>query len=193
MRSVRPAEKAPAKASIASGARLLRLALVSDTHGFVDPRIAEFAGDCDAVVHAGDIGNRSVLDLLRPRRRRVFAVRGNNDTPQRWPRGERAFLRGVPRHVEISLPGGTLIVVHGDRALPASTRHERLRRTYPDARAVVYGHTHRAVCDRTARPWILNPGAAGRARTFGGPSCIVLEAGTDAWRIRLLRVTAPRG
>lgn len=170
----------------------VRIALVSDTHGFVDPRVIEHADDCDAVVHVGDIGDQQVLQALRSRRRRVFAVRGNNDAPGKWPAGEHRILRRLPWEIEVSLPGGTLVAVHGDRVIPASTRHDRLRRRYAGARMVVYGHTHRMLCDRDTSPWVVNPGAAGRVRTFGGPSCAILEANERRWRVRLVRFEASR-
>jgi hypothetical protein len=43
------------------------------------------------------------------------------------------------------------------------------------------------ICDRSAVPWVLNPGAAGRARTFGGPSCLVLTASSMSWRLKIFR------
>lgn len=164
-----------------------RVLLVSDTHGEVDARIAQLAMRSHVVVHAGDIGDAQVLKCLRPPAGQIHAVRGNNDTPQRWGIGARALLRTLPDEVTVDLPGGTLIATHGDRVQPAAQRHERLRRLYPDAKAIVYGHTHRIVCDRNALPWVLNPGAAGRTRTYGGPSCLVVEAGSEGWRVRALR------
>lgn len=166
---------------------IVRIALVSDTHGFVDPRVIERASECDAVVHAGDIGGHEVLKALYPRRQRVLAIRGNNDTPSKWPVPQRSVLRQLPREIELCLPGGTLVAVHGDQVMPASTRHRRLRRQYASARVVVYGHTHRMLYDRVTTPWIINPGAAGRVRTFGGPSCAILEASEQRWRVRMVR------
>jgi putative phosphoesterase len=133
-------------------------------------------------VHAGDVGNATVLDALRAGGANVIAVRGNNDVPSKWPRDERRTLETLDDEARIALPGGTLIATHGDRFTPA-TRHARLRAAFADARAVVYGHSHRLVVDETATPWILNPGAAGRARTYGGPSCLVLEARVRVWRV----------
>lgn len=170
----------------------LRLALIADTHGFVDPRVAESVGDCDAVVHAGDIGDQQVLKTLRVRRRRVLVVRGNNDVAAKWHVAERPALDRLPQEIEIALPGGTLVAVHGHQVLPASARHQRLRQRYENARLVVYGHTHRMLYDREALPWVINPGAAGRVRTFGGPSCAILEVSERRWRVRLLRFSAPR-
>lgn len=170
----------------------LRLALIADTHGFVDPRVVESVGNCDAVVHAGDIGDHRVLKALRARRRRVLVVRGNNDMAAKWPVAQRRVLDRLPHEIEISLPGGTLVALHGHQVLPASARHERLRQRYQNARMVVYGHTHRMLCDRDASPWVVNPGAAGRVRTFGGPSCAILEVSERCWRVRLLRFSVPR-
>lgn len=170
----------------------MRIALLADTHGAVDSRVLAIAASCDLIVHAGDIGDGRVLRLLRGRHRSVVAVRGNNDTTEKWPADQRAMLARVPDLVELRLSGGLLVVVHGDRVLPAAKRHARLRESYPDARAVVYGHTHRQVCDRTALPWILNPGAAGRVRTFGGPACMTVDVGRRGWRVDALRFS-PRG
>jgi hypothetical protein len=165
---------------------VVRVALVSDTHGVLDPRIAEVVRGCDFAVHAGDIGNGGVLEALAPRRSLV-AVTGNNDVPAKWPEGERALLAALPAEAGLDLPGGRLVVVHGDRVNPAGRRHARLRRRYADARLVVYGHSHRLVCDQAEEPWIVNPGAGGRGRTFGGPSLVVLSAGRRRWSLEPVR------
>lgn len=167
--------------------RRVRLGVVSDTHGAVDPRLAQALEDCDAVVHAGDIGDARVLTALARRDRPVIAVRGNNDSPAQWPRGQTRAVSALPLTVSIDLSGGTLVVVHGDRVLPAARRHSLLRRLYPGARAVVYGHSHRLAVDQTEVPWVLNPGAAGAVRTYGGPSCLVLKAITSGWHVDILR------
>lgn len=167
--------------------RSLRVAIVSDTHGVLDARIARVIASCDIAVHAGDIGSEAVLRTIGPRQRALFAVRGNNDTPGRWPRTEARKLVTLPPVAPVALPGGLLVVLHGDRAGSGETRHKRLRARFPRARAVVYGHSHRLVCDLKLRPWVLNPGAAGRSRTFGGPSCIVLSAGATGWRVKAVR------
>ncbi len=171
---------------------MLRVAILSDTHGVLDPRIADIVSDCDLAVHGGDIGNAGVLAGLKPRSGRVIAVLGNNDSPAKWPERETWLLGQLPAQVAEELPGGQLVVVHGHRT-PAKGRHERLRRRFPEARAVVYGHSHRLATDCDALPWLLNPGAAGRSRTFGGPSCIVLEATTGSWSLQVHRFAEPRG
>jgi len=160
--------------------------LLADTHGHLDARIAALARECDVVVHAGDVGNAAVLDVLRECSARVFAVCGNNDVASKWPRGERDVLDDLDESIAVDLPGGKLAATHGDAFAP-KTRHARLRAAFPDAKAIVYGHSHRLVIDDGGLPWVLNPGAAGRARTYGGPSCLVLDASPRGWRIEARR------
>ncbi|MFA7386247.1 MAG: metallophosphoesterase family protein [Thiohalobacteraceae bacterium] len=164
----------------------VRVALLSDTHGTLDARIAAEVAACDYAVHAGDVGNAGVLAALQPRRDLV-AVRGNNDTATKWPAEDEDVLVALPTTGCLTLPGGTLAVVHGHRAGSVDRRHSRLRQQFPDARAIVYGHSHRLICDQDALPWVLNPGAAGRMRTFGGPSCLILLAAARGWRIEVRR------
>lgn len=168
----------------------VRVALVADTHGYLDPRIAVVVKSCDVALHGGDIGNAEILGQLQPRVGRVFAVLGNNDVAQKWPDAQRDLLFRIPLEAHIALPGGELVLVHGHRQ-PAARRHERLRERYPQARAICYGHSHVLVDDRDHLPWVINPGAAGRARTFGGPSCMVLTATEARWELETHRF-APR-
>jgi putative phosphoesterase len=164
----------------------VRVLLLSDTHGALDERIAGRARGSDLVVHAGDVGSAAVLATLRALCPRVIAVRGNNDVQPKWAAAERTAMEALVEQAQVDLPGGVLVAVHGDR-FPAAQRHRRLRDAFPQARAVVYGHSHRLCIDEGERPWVLNPGAAGRARTFGGPSCLELVATARRWRVEPLR------
>lgn len=159
-----------------------RVALIADTHGELDARVAEEVARCDYAVHAGDVGAAAVLDALRPRRG-VLAVRGNNDTEDKWPPGDHAVLHTLADDGVLELPGGRLAVVHGHQAGAPAARHAVLRRRYPQARLIVYGHSHHRVLDLSETPWVVNPGAAGRTRTYGGPSLLILEAAADGWRM----------
>lgn len=165
-----------------AAARWQRVGILSDTHGRLDAGVLAWLEGCDVIVHAGDVGAAAMLDALAATGAEVRAVRGNNDVPAKWPPPHER-LHALPVEDRIALPGGELVVVHGDQVLPASRRHERLRQHYPDARAIVYGHSHRLVIDRETHPWVVNPGAAGRARTYGGASACILVAGERGWRV----------
>jgi putative phosphoesterase len=160
-----------------------RIAIVSDTHGEVDDRVVEEALRCDLVVHAGDVGTREVLDALDPGAGRLIAVRGNNDVREKWRQSDWELLESLPWEARLPLPGGEIVVVHGHRYGNPGRSHARMRRDYPEARLVVYGHSHRRCEDLCTSPWILNPGAAGRVRTFGGPTVCLLEASAAQWRL----------
>jgi putative phosphoesterase len=167
-----------------NGDAKVRVGILSDTHGKIDHRIADIMTGCDVVIHAGDIGNKDILTAITPSAGGVVAVLGNNDTRKKWPRGEHSILKRLAEQECVSLPGGDVAIEHGHRIWDTKRCHERLRRKYPEVTVIVYGHTHKRRVDRSCKPWVVNPGAAGRARTFGGPSCLVLSASKHSWRIR---------
>lgn len=160
----------------------MRVLLVSDTHATLHPEVEALAVKADLVLHAGDVGSAEVLKRLGP----VRAVTGNNDTAAKW-QGAKAKLQALDDVLNVELPSGTVVVEHGHHALPASPRHERLRARHPDARLIVYGHSHRQVLDQDASPWVVNPGAAGRVRTYGGASCVLLLASERRWTLKPYR------
>jgi putative phosphoesterase len=164
-----------------------RVVIVSDTHGAVCPDVLAVADSCDIAVHAGDIGSSRVLDQLHSSTGKVHAVRGNNDVPGLWAGHELDVLKDVPRVAELELPGGRLAVEHGHVHGHMTPDHGKLRAAHPGARVIVYGHTHLQALDRVENPWVVNPGAAGRIRNHGGPSCLVLTAGPDFWNIETFK------
>ncbi len=161
----------------------MRLVLLSDTHGFVAPFIQELARSADRVIHAGDVGGVPVLESITPDSGDLIVVRGNNDWPEKWPDAAAGGFAELPESIQVEVPGGVLAIEHGHRIWDTRHYHERLRAKYPAARAIVYGHTHIRCVDGDQMPWVLNPGAAGRERTKGGASCIVLEADERDWEI----------
>jgi putative phosphoesterase len=163
------------------------VALVSDTHGYIFPEVLAVVGRCDKVIHAGDVCGRHILDALHRHNEHVIAVAGNNDIPERWPEEERETVTALPRTAELVLPGGVLSVEHGHEHGWATPDHARLRAAHPRAKMIVYGHTHHRMVDKSADPWIVNPGAAGQVRNNGGPSCLVVHASSEHWEIEAFR------
>lgn len=166
----------------------VHVCIISDTHGYIDPRVLALANGSDYVLHAGDIGNATVLNQLKPRAATVVVL-GNNDFEANWPAEDHPTLSSLRWNEELSLPGGTIAIEHGHRVNPVSTRHAKLRERHPEARAVVYGHSHEIVIDDAEPIWVLNPGAAGKERTKGGPSCLLLTAQESQWEIEMQRFT----
>lgn len=164
----------------------VRVGIISDTHGKLDKRIIEVLDDCDIAVHAGDIMCGEILKTMKKTTDKVVAVRGNNDIPAIWQDEHHDALLKLDHEAVINLPGGDVVVLHGHQHGPKPD-HAILRRTYTRARMIIYGHSHKLVCDMDDSPWVVNPGAAGETRTHGGPSCLVLEAGDSGWDIKSLR------
>lgn len=159
----------------------LTVGILSDSHGYLDPRIAKIVNQCDYIVHAGDIFNAHVLEQLQPKKE-LIAVAGNNDFAALWSAEEADIINALPANDKLELPGGHLVVEHGHR-LGHHPEHKQLRSDHNEAKLVVYGHTHHRVIDQEAEPWVVNPGASGRVRTHGGPSCLILNASTTEWTI----------
>jgi hypothetical protein len=152
---------------------LLKIGILSDTHGAVHPQIVELINDCDFALHAGDIVDIEVLQKLNPKQE-VFAVRGNNDY----------HITHLEDVEVLNLPGGKIVIEHGHRHGHYEPCHESLRKSYPDAKAIIYGHTHRQVIDKTKIPWVINPGAAGETRNYDGAKCLMITIdGKKEWDI----------
>lgn len=164
-------------------ARPTTVAIISDTHTVLDPRVAEAISHADIAIHAGDIGNASVLSAMHPRTGRVIAVTGNNDHAIFWPENQSDVIASMPEIAYFELPGGSVAIEHGHKHSSYSPDHQSLRDAYPDAKLVVYGHTHQQVIDDESTPWVVNPGAAGATRTNGGPSYLLLTASEQDWKI----------
>jgi uncharacterized protein len=130
------------------------LAIVADTHM---PRGARRLPDrclqrlqaADLIIHAGDLCTREVLRELEAHAP-VAAVHGNVDS---------AEVRGLlPEARTVDAAGARIAVVHD--AGPARGRVARLRRRFPEADAVVFGHSHLPLHERDASGLqIFNPGS----------------------------------
>jgi uncharacterized protein len=104
--------------------------------------------DCDVVLHAGDVVTGDLLDHLRTFAP-VHAVLGNNDHT----------LRGVlPERLELELDGVNVALVHETGATKG--RPARVRRWFPDARVVVFGHSHAPQDEWHDGQLLFNPGSA---------------------------------
>ncbi|MDX9773647.1 MAG: metallophosphoesterase family protein [Bacteroidales bacterium] len=133
----------------------MRIGVLSDTHGWVDPVVYEHFADVDEVWHAGDAGNIDViteLESFRPLR----AVWGNvDDFRVRRATKEYRFFKAGNKNVLIIHIGG-YPGHYSQRAL------ELIRELKPDI--FVCGHSHivKVIFDRTHNMLCINPGAAGR-------------------------------
>jgi putative phosphoesterase len=129
----------------------VRLAIISDTHMPRGGRVLPVAHlrDADAILHAGDLMEASVLEELQALGPPVHAVRGNVDS---------AVLQALlPLTAVVAAAGARIAMVHD--AGPAAGRLDRMRRRFPDADAVVFGHSHLPLHEERGGFQIFNPGS----------------------------------
>lgn len=115
----------------------MRVAVLSDTHAprfwkRCPPAVAAHLDGVGAILHAGDVCTADVLDELA-QWAPVHAVLGNND-------GADVAAWGAPPELHLDLAGLRLAMVHDSG--PARGRGPRLRRRFPDAELVIFGHSH---------------------------------------------------
>ena len=161
--------------------------ILSDTHGASHPGVLERMNNCDIIVHAGDVCGGHVLEQLRPKKGRLVVVRGNNDVAQQWQQQSSFSLTELQDEQRIDLPGGTMAVIHGHQYWSRKDPQSAILSHFPEARAVVYGHSHYVQHDKVQGRWLLNPGAAGNRLNRGGSSCLVLKASEESWKIEMFR------
>lgn len=129
----------------------MKIGLISDTHGHMDPRIPELFEGVEHILHAGDIGYTSIimeLERIAP----VTAVLGNNDFGMEYDETEVVEL------------GGYKFLVHhivDPRAL-TDTLKRRIKHASPYV--VVFGHTHKPFNEVIDGVHFINPGYAGKPR-----------------------------
>ena len=133
---------------------MLRVGLISDTHGLLRPEACAFLRGCDHIVHAGDVGSERVLEELASIAP-LTAVRGNND------RG--VWAEELPESERLRFEDVWLYVIHDLAQLDGAPRAGA-------SRVLVSGHSHKPrVLERDGVLYV-NPGSAG-PRRFRLPVC----------------------
>ena len=128
--------------------------MLADTHAprrwkSCPPGVAAQLRGADLILHAGDVCTADVLDELSAYAP-VRAVLGNNDRPDvaGW---------GAAETLQFDLCGLRIAMVHD--AGPSAGRPARLRRRFPGAGLVVFGHSHIPLDHTEAGQRIFNPGS----------------------------------
>ncbi len=155
---------------------MLTLGIIADTHvpdraPQIDPKVYSILQDAGvtAILHAGDICSPAVLETLR-RIAPVHAVQGNRDV---WR------LSYLPMKLSLEFGGVQIGLTHGHGSLSSyfaqkishfiegyqfSKFQHRLKEEFPDARVIVFGHTHRSENTWSGDKLIFNPGSASKLR-----------------------------
>jgi putative phosphoesterase len=143
---------------------LVRIGVVSDTHGLLRPQALDALRGSDHIVHGGDIGKDGAILQQRRAIAPVTAVRGNNDV------GDWAVAIRETETLEI---GGIRIhVLHDLKALAIDPAAQAID-------VVVAGHSHKPLVDRRGAVLYVNPGSAGPRRFSLPVSVALLQVSTN--------------
>lgn len=153
---------------------MLRIGLISDTHGLIRQEALTRLAGCQHIIHAGDIVKPDILDELRliaP----LTAVRGNND---RGP-----WAKALPEYEVVEFGTVSVYVRHDQAGLdidPAAA----------GVRVCVFGHSHQPIVESRDGVLYVNPGSAG-PRRFKLPIAIgELLIEDDRVDARIIELTA---
>jgi len=155
------------------------IAVLADTHmpkgGRALPeRCVQILREAEATLHAGDffaVETLREINAICPGP--IHAVYGNVDE---------AELRGqLPETLEVDLDGARIAMIHD--AGPSKGRVGRMRKRFPDADAVVFGHSHLPLHEEEDGFQIFNPGSPTERRRSPRHSMGILriESGRPAF------------
>jgi uncharacterized protein len=163
----------------------VNIVAISDTHAprrwkSCPPAVAGHLRGADLILHAGDVCTASVLEELSGYAP-VQAVLGNNDGPD-------VAAWGAPETLSLDLDGLRVAMIHDSGA--AQGRLRRMRRRFPGAGLVVFGHSHIPMDDSDAGLRIFNPGSpTDRRRQPHGTIGLLTVAEGRLTQARIIPVT----
>lgn len=162
------------------------IGIISDTHLHTpDPdyisMCKEAFANCDAIIHAGDLTDISILRVFEGKE--IIAVRGNM----------------CNRNTQFTLPERKVFTIHGYKigvchgAGPRHNIEDRVFEMFPDADCIVYGHSHIAACHNYGSTLIINPGSFQATGKYGQPgSYAILKIDKDGLHANLYELSENR-
>jgi uncharacterized protein len=156
---------------------MMRIGVISDTHGLLRPEAVKALHGVDLIVHAGDVGKPEILLQLKTIAP-VFAVRGNVDT-EPW-------AKELPVTAVVEADGASIYVVHRLQDLDLSLEGGGFN-------AVISGHTHQAEQWERNGVLYLNPGSAGPRRFRLPVTLALLDVDREPWRVEIVELLPGNG
>ncbi|MHB8652502.1 MAG: metallophosphoesterase family protein [Terriglobia bacterium] len=151
----------------------MRIGVISDTHGYFDPKLPELLAGVEVILHAGDVDSQNILDeleLIAP----VHAVRGNVDGADlNIPPSCTLSFEGVQIQMQHKLPSGQSEVEAWSKETGKThvkRRDDFLKNYDGRTRVVIFGHSHEPCLITLGHILFFNPGSAGKKR-FSLPRC----------------------
>lgn len=147
---------------------MTRIGILSDTHGFLDPRVFEHFKDVDEIWHAGDLGTLEVYDQLRQFKPFFRAVHGNIDGYD--------IRLACPEFLRFRCEQVDVLMTHIGGYPSKYSPQARMQIAHKTPHLFVCGHSHilKVMFDRQYQMLCVNPGAAGRYGQQPVPTLIKL-------------------
>lgn len=147
---------------------MIKIGILSDTHGILKEEVIEGLQGCEAIFHAGDVGSSNILDRLREIAP-VYVVKGNNDPEEMQ----------LPETLEVRIGSYTFYMIHDLKSL----------KTVPKGcDFIISGHSHQFDIHYKSKTRFINPGGCGKKR-FSLPLTFVSLNLTETIQIQLHQIT----
>lgn len=155
----------------------MKVAVLADTHipkkAKKLPAAAELVlQSADLIIHAGDVISRDFLEQLRSIAP-LHAVLGNND-----------INLDLPESLELEIEQVKLAIIHDSGNKKG--RGKRMRRLFPEAQIVIFGHSHVPVNQDEDGVRLFNPGSPTDKRMQPKPTMGLLSLNNGGWDAKII-------
>ena len=147
----------------------MKVAVLSDTHNLLRPRVLEYLRTADVILHGGDISSQKILETLSEIAP-LHVVRGNND---------KEWAEHIPHDLTVTLEGVTFYLVHKKKEIPADL---------PGVDVVIYGHSHKYDEKEENGVFYLNPGSCGPRRFNQDITMAMMEVENGQFTVRKILI-----
>src|SRR5579859_540930 len=146
----------------------MKIGVVSDTHGYFDPKLHELLAGVEVILHAGDVDSQNILDEMEESAP-VHTVRGNVDGADLNLPPSCTLSLGVQSQMQHILPAlQSEVEAWSKRTLSRKTHARRrddfLKNYDGGTRVVIFGHSHEPCLITLDHILFFNPGSAGQKR-----------------------------
>jgi len=134
----------------------MRIGLISDTHGYLDPKVEKYFKECDEIWHLGDVGNIDLIKQLT-KIKPVRGVYGNIDSQD--------IRKVFPKELKFTCEEVKVWLVHIGGYPNRYSKDVRERIKFNSPNLFISGHSHilKVIFDKKLNLLHINPGAAGKS------------------------------
>ncbi|MFV0517740.1 MAG: metallophosphoesterase family protein [Aminipila sp.] len=148
---------------------VIRIGVISDTHGLLREEVINILEECDYILHGGDINNQEVVNKLQ-QIAPLYVVRGNND---------KEWAENIPNDLTFEIGGIRFYMVHNKKFIPNNLH---------DFDIVIFGHSHKYFNEIISETLWLNPGSCGKRRFDQSISMAVINVSDKKYEIEKIEL-----